>query len=83
VKPQDPRDFCLAVAAVVLTQRKEPARDRADLGVRSLAIDLFMRVDKVGITFQRAQPGVYLAVTRSFAVQKSETEWLKIISSGA
>ena len=51
--------------------------------VRSLAIDVFMRVDEIGITFQRAQPGVYVAVTRSFAAQKSETKWLKIISSGA
>ena len=64
--------FCPVEPAVVITQAKEPARVRADLGVRS-----------VGITFQPAQPGLYLAVTRSFAAQKSETKWLKIISSGA
>jgi hypothetical protein len=36
-----------------------------------------------GITFQRAQPGVYFAPVREFRCPKGETKWLKIISSGA
>jgi hypothetical protein len=81
VKPRDPRLLPSRTSRAHYPTGGACAR-RADLDL-SLPIDLFTRVDEVGITFQRAQPGVYLAVTRSFAAQKSETKWLKIISSGA